>query len=102
MRYFQEYFFSYPIRSKNNKIEKANGADLSIKTNSDTSHSNLAKIDKLLQRKNAPFKVTKTTVTFVIGRQFSHHKNFIGVCKEMIKPKSQETLRQYAPNTIAF
>lgn len=44
MRYFQESFPSYPIRGKNNKRGKANGADLSIKTNSGTSYSNLAKI----------------------------------------------------------
>lgn len=102
MRYFQESFPSYPLQGKSNKRGKANGADLSIKTNSGISHSILAIFDKPLQRKNAHFIVTKTTVTFVIRRQFSDRKNFIGVCKEMITPKSQETLKQYAPNTIAF
>lgn len=44
----------------------------------------------------------KTTVKFVIRRTFSDRKNFIGFCKEMLKPKNQETLKQYVPNTIAF
>lgn len=44
----------------------------------------------------------KTTVKFIIRRKFSDRKNFIGFCKEMLKPKSQETLKQYVPNTIAF
>lgn len=44
----------------------------------------------------------KTTVKFVIRWKFSDRKNFIGFCKEMLKPKSQETLKQYVPNTIAF
>lgn len=44
MRYFKESFPSPPLQGKSNKRGKLNGADLSIKTNSGTSHSNLANI----------------------------------------------------------